>query len=230
MKAADIMVTNVIAAVPGASVYEVMATMLTHRISGMPVVKPDAELIGIVSEGDLMRRREAGTPHRHSLWFRVLWGPDEEAAEFIKENAYRIEDVMTRDVVTAAPDTDLADVADLLEDRRIKRLPIVQNRKVVGIVTRLDLLRAALMKIREFTAPPAKNDEELRQRIIERLKSEPWAATELINLKVSNGEVEIWGMVNSPIEKKALRVAIESVPGVCAVKDHTTMRPAVMGV
>jgi CBS-domain-containing membrane protein len=229
MKAAEIMATNVIAAAPGASVYEVMAIMVTHRISGMPVVKPDAELVGIVSEGDLMRRFEAGTRHRHSLWFRVLWGPDEEAAESIKENARRIEDVMTREVVTAAPDTDLADIADLLEGRRIKRVPIVQDRKVVGIVTRLDLVRAALMRIRECAAPPPANDEELRQRIVERLKSEAWAATELINLNVRDGEVEIWGMVDSPVEKKALRIAVESVPGVRAVEDHTAVRPAAMG-
>lgn len=231
MKAAEIMVTDVIAATPDASVYEVMATMVAQRISGMPVVKPSGELVGIVSEGDLMRRPEAGTRHRRSPWLGLLWGPHEQAAEFIKENACRVEDVMTREVVTATPDTDLAAVADLLEGSGIKRLPIVEDGRLVGLITRLDLVQAALMKISESDPlPTVEDDQELRQRIIERLKSEPWAATELLNLQVRDGEVEIWGIVDSAIEKKALRIAVEAVPGVQAVNDHTGVRPAGMGM
>jgi CBS domain-containing protein len=231
MKAAEIMVTDVIAATPDASVYEVMATMVAQRISGMPVVKADGELVGIVSESDLMRRPEAGTGHRRSPWLRMLWGSHEQAAEFIKENACKVEDVMTREVITAAPDTDLADIADLLEGGRIKRLPIVQDGKLVGLITRLDLVQAALMKIGELgPLPMVEDDEELRQRIIERLKEEPWVSTELLNLLVRDGEVALWGMVDSPVEKKALRIAVESVPGVRAVHDHTGVRPAAMGV
>ena len=229
MQASEIMVCPVIAATTGQSVYTVMAAMVANRISGVPVVNSDGELIGIVSEGDLMRRPEAGTRHRHSVWFRILWGPEEEAAEFIKENARKVDDVMTREVVTAEPDTDLADIADLLEKRKLKRIPIVEDRLLVGIITRLDLVRAALTRLQDIAQPP-KNDDELRRILVERLKSEPWTSAPRFDLKVHDGEVELWGLVDSPIEKKALRVAVETVPGVRAVHDHLTVRPPVMGV
>jgi CBS domain-containing protein len=231
MKAADIMVSNVIVASPDHTVYEVMEALVIARISGVPVVAPEGELVGIVTEGVLMRRSEAGTRRRHSRWFRALWGPEEEAAEFIKENALKVEDVMTRQVVTATPDTELADIADLLESKRIKRVPIVQGDKLVGIVTRLNLVQAALAKICEIRGDRPLSDDELRQKVIDRLKSEPWAAPLLVDLKVHDGEVELWGMVDSPIEKKAVRVAVETTPGVRAIDDHLIVRPpAAMGV
>src|SRR5262245_53931442 len=142
MNAADVMVTEVITVGPDALVQDVAHLLLTNRISAVPVVASDGRLLGIVSEGDLMRRAEAGTGRRRSWWLAALTGREPTAADYVKEHARKVTDVMTRRVITAPPDTPLRDIANLLEKNGIKRVPIVENGKVVGIVSRANLLQA----------------------------------------------------------------------------------------
>jgi CBS domain-containing protein len=142
MKAADVMVTDVITIGPDACVQDVAQTLVSARIGGVPVVGPNGELLGIISEGDLMHRVEAGTGRRRPWWLMGLTGKEVLAAEFIREHSRKVTDVMTREVVTATPDTPLWKIANLLEKNAIKRLPIVEKGKVVGIVSRANLLQA----------------------------------------------------------------------------------------
>ncbi len=204
MKASDIMVTDVITVRPDSCVQDVAELLLKHRISALPVLDANGRLVGIVSEGDLLRRAEAGTGHERSWWLRLLMGREVLAVEFVKEHSRKVADVMTRQVVSAAPDTPVGEIAALLERNRIKRVPIMQNGKLVGIVSRANLLQALASMRKEILGEKPIADTELRQQVISRLKAEPWVRTSLVNVTVSEGTVDLWGIVDSTAEKQAL--------------------------
>ncbi len=225
MKASDVMVTNVISVAPNACVQDVAHILLKNHISAVPVVDADGAIVGIVSEGDLMRRAETGTLRRRPWWLAVLTGREGLAAEYVKEHSRKVADIMTRNVVTVQPDTPLAEVAAILEKNRIKRVPVVKNGKIVGIVSRANLLQA-LASMRKEIEGVTPSDSVIRERVIEKLKAEPWARPSLINVIVQNGTVDLWGVVDSQTEKKAVRVAAEITPGVTAVNDNLIIRPA----
>lgn len=228
MKAADVMVTNVISVTPDVLVQDVAYILLSNRISAVPVVDDDGQLLGIVSEADLMRRAEAGTGRHRPWWLTILTGRDIGAVDFVKEHSRRITDVMTRKVVTAKPDTPLQDIATLLEQNAVKRVPIVKDGKVVGIVSRANLLQA-LAATRPLKDADV-SDSEIRESLMTRLKAAPWAHPALINVIVQDGTAELWGIVDSKAEKKAVCVAAEITPGVRGINDHLIIRPAESGV
>ena len=229
MKAADVMVTMVITVGPEACVQDVAHILLSARISGVPVVGENGELLGIVTEGDLMRRVETGTGRQRPWWLVLFAGREALAAEFIKEHSRNVTDVMSRDVITAAPDTPLSKIASLLEKAAIKRVPIVEGGKLVGIVSRANLLQAlaSLSKQVEVTTQP--NDSQIRDKVLAQLRTEPWTKPSLINVIVQDATVELWGIVESASEKKAVRIAAEVIPGVRAVNDNLIIRPAQWG-
>lgn len=227
MKASDIMVTQVITVRPETNVQEVAELLLKNRISAAPVVDANGRLIGIVSEGDLLRRAESGTERERSWWLRLLMGREILAAEFVKEHSRKVADVMTKDIITATPSTPVSEIATLLESNRIKRVPIVDGSKLVGIVSRANLLQALASMRKEITVEQPVADTELRDKIMLRLRAEPWVRPSLINVTVSNGTVDLWGVVDSSSEKQALRVAVEVTPGVRAVNDNVIVRPVV---
>jgi len=229
MKAADVMVTMVITVGPEACVQDVAHILLSARISGVPVVGENGELLGIVTEGDLMRRVETGTNRQRPWWLVLFAGREALAAEFIKEHSRNVTDVMSRDVITAAPDTPLSKIASLLEKNAIKRVPIVEGGKLVGIVSRANLLQAlaSLSKQVEVTTQP--NDSQIRDKVLAQLRTEPWTKPSLINVIVQDATVELWGIVESASEKKAVRIAAEVIPGVRAVNDNLIIRPAQWG-
>ena len=231
MKAADVMVTNVITVGPQASVLDVAELLLSSRISGVPVVGKSGELLGIVSEGDLMRRAEVGTGRRRPWWLALFIGKEALAAEFVKEHSRKVTDVMTRDVITVSPDTSLFTIANLLERNAIKRVPVVRDGKLVGIVSRANLLQALASRGRQMQqmAGAAADDSKIRDRVITQLDTEPWTKPSLINVIVRDGTVELWGIVDSASEKKAVRVAAEVTPGVRAVADNLIVRPTQAG-
>jgi CBS domain-containing protein len=224
MKAADVMVRRVITVSADASVQDVARLLLKNRISAVPVLDEGGKLLGIVSEGDLMRRPEAGTERRRSWWLDLLTANETLAAEFAKSHARRASDVMTRSVVTANPDTSLSEIADLLEKNAIKRVPVVKRGKLVGIVSRANLLQA-LASVRKIATKKAPTDDAaIREKIIAELDAQPWAESSFVNVIVQQGTVDLWGMVDSQATKKAVRVAAEATPGVRAVNDHLTIR------
>ena len=228
MNAADVMVTNVITVGLDACLQDVAHLLLTNRISAVPVVDSNGKVVGIVSEGDLMRRAEAGTGRRRSWWLSLLTGKEGLAAQYVKEHSREVADVMTRDVITATPDTPLQDIANILEKNSIKRVPIIEDGKMVGLVSRANLLQA-LASLRKQIEGGTPNDTKIRETVVQRLNAEPWLRSSLINVIVQDGTVELWGIVDSPTEKKAVRVAAEETPGVRAVNDNLIIRPAGSG-
>ena len=228
MNAADVMVTNVITVGLDACLQDVAHLLLTNRISAVPIVDSDGKVVGIVSEGDLMRRAEAGTSRRRSWWLSLLTGKEGLAAQYVKEHSRKVADVMTRDVITATPDTPLQDIANILEKNSIKRVPIIKDGKMVGLVSRANLLQA-LASLRKQIEGGTPNDTKIRETVVQRLNAEPWLRSSLINVIVQDGTVELWGIVDSPTEKKAVRVAAEETPGVRAVNDNLIIRPAGSG-
>jgi CBS domain-containing protein len=169
MKAADVMVRNVITVGPDACVQDVAHILLTARISGVPVVGSNGELVGIVSEGDLMRRVEAGTGRRRPWWLAIFTGKEGLAMEFIREHSRKVADVMTRHVITAAPDTPLWKIANLLEKNAIKRVPIVEDGKVVGIVSRANLLQALASLSKRAEVATGTDDSQIRDKVLSQL-------------------------------------------------------------
>jgi CBS-domain-containing membrane protein len=220
MKAADVMVSNVITVGPEATVQDVAELLLANRISAVPVVGQDGELVGIISEADLIRRTETDTGRRQSRWRALLNGSESLAAEFVKANAHRVADIMTRKVIVATTDTSLHDIAAMLEKNGIKRVPVVKNRKLVGIVSRANLVQALATVRKEVKAATATSDSMIREDVMARLGREPWTKVCRLNVIVHDGTLELWGVVRSHAEKTAIRVAVEQTPGVRAVNDN----------
>jgi CBS-domain-containing membrane protein len=219
MHARDVMVSPVITARKSATVREVANILLEKRISAVPVVDDAGKLVGIVTESDLMRRAEAGTEHPYSWWVHFLAGDATIAADYVKSHAAKIEDIMTSDVVTATPQTPLHAIAALLEEHRIKRVPIVgEDGNLVGIVSRANLIQvvASARPKLEMTLP----DSTIRQRLLGELKKQSWAHTHNLDVTVTNGVVDLWGYAQSNEQRKAIRVAAEDIPGVTMVNDH----------
>jgi len=215
MKAADVMVSAVISVRPNARVEEVASILFANRISAVPVIDEQGELLGIVSEGDLMRRAEAGTDRSRSWWL---------GAEYVKSHSHKVCDVMTRSVITATPETSLSEIATLLERNRIKRVPIVQNGKVVGIVSRANLLQALAGMPTKNAATASASDSQIRDQVLSRLNGELWRPS-MLNVTVRDGSADLWGFVTSDDEKMATRIAVESIPGVKTINDHLTVPP-----
>jgi CBS domain-containing protein len=220
MIAADVMVCNVITVRADTSVEKIAETLLANRISAVPVVNEAGGLVGIVSEGDLIHRVEAGTERHRSWWLELLTGKEILAREFVKSHARKAADVMTRPVITVKPSTPLGELASLLEKHRIKRVPVVNDGKIVGIVSRANLVQA-LVRIGNKSAPAASvEDSTLHDNILAQLRSTSWADASNISVVVNNGTVELWGIVDSEIEKNAIRVAVEVTPGVRQVSNR----------
>jgi CBS domain-containing protein len=222
MLAKDVMTTPVLTVSPDATVMEVAKLLLDRHISAAPVVDADGKLLGVVSEGDLMRRAEAGTERRTSWWLSLISDPQDDAREYLKSHGLHAGEVMTRNVLSVSEDTSLQEIAALLEKHRIKRVPVLRDGKVVGIVSRANLLQALVAQPRP--AAVAADDRALRQTVLEALTA-TGARTTYVNVVVSEGVVHLWGMAHSDEERSALRVAAEAVPGVKSVEEKVSVLP-----
>jgi CBS domain-containing protein len=229
MKAADIMTRNVVSVQPETTILQAADLMLQHRISGLPVIDSDGRLVGIVTEGDFLRRIETGTQRQRPRWVELLVGPGRLAEEYVRSSSRRIEDVMTQPVQTIGEDTPVGDVVELMERRRIKRLPVLRGDKLVGIVSRANLLHALASLGREIKSTSA-DDVAIRERLLTELNQQNWAPLGLIDVIVRNGTVELWGTLLDERKRRALIVAAENVPGVNSVRDHLVWVEPVSGV
>ena len=224
MQAKDIMTAPVVSVSDKSTVQEVAALLLARRISAVPVVDSSGNVVGIVSEGDLMHRAEAGTGRHRSWWLSLFADKQTLAQEFVKEHSRKVSDVMTRNVITASPEAQISAIATLLEQNLIKRVPIIENGKLVGIVSRANLLQALATLHAESRSVSVIDDSLIREAIVARLENEPWSPS-LVNVTVQNGVVDIWGIASSDAEKEAARVAAEVTRGVVAVKDNVVLSP-----
>jgi predicted transcriptional regulator len=197
--------------------------MANHGISAVPVVDKDNRVIGMVSEGDLLHRAETGTERRRSWWLEIMASTNQLAGEYLKSHSGRVKDVMTRDVISVTDTTPVADIAVLLETNRIKRVPILRDGKLVGIVSRANLVRALAMTVNEPASGDETDDRTIRDKLLAELKVQKWAEVSPANIIVKDGLVHLWSSYFSEQEKRALVVAAETIPGVRGVEDH--MRP-----
>jgi CBS domain-containing protein len=223
MNVGDVMVTNVITVRPQASVQDIAKTLIANRISAVPVIDEANNLVGIVSEGDLIHRVEVGTDQRPSWWVEFLAGKQALAQEFVKSHGRRATDVMTSKVVTVSADMPLSELACLFEKRRIKRVPVVDNGKMVGIVSRADLVRALAKSEIEVASNDTIDASTLCTDIVGRLRSELWWPGG-IGVAVHDRIVELWGVVETQALKDAIKIAVEATPGVQAISDHLSVQ------
>jgi CBS domain-containing protein len=220
MKARDIMSTKVVTVSPSTSVRDIAGLMVEKHVSGLPVLNDNGTLVGVVSEGDLLRRPEIGTQKHRRRWVSFFSGVDSQAREFTKSHALRAGDVMTKQVIHVSEETPLGDVVGLMEKHNIKRLPVLSDGKLVGIVSRADLLRALAARQADPMPPPAESDATIRAAMNDVLKNEEWAMSAMVNVIVSEGVVHLWGVIDSDDQRQALRVAAENIPGVAAIEEH----------
>jgi CBS domain-containing protein len=219
MKASDVMTPTILSVPPDAALLQAVRLMLQHHISGLPVVDADGKLVGIVTEGDLLRRVEIGTQRKRPRWLEFLIGPGRLATEYAHACGRKVHEVMTREVQTVGAEAPLDEIVQLMERHRIKRVPVVRDGKLVGIVTRANLLRALASVAREV-APASADDRAIREHLLAELQKQPWAPIALIDVVVRNGVVQLWGAITDERQREALNVAAENVPGIKDVEDH----------
>jgi len=226
MRASDVMTTGVVTAAPESKVRDVVGLLLEHRVSAVPVVDAAGKIVGIVSEGDLTHRHESGTEHASHWWQAITETSDEAARAYTRTHGRLARDVMTAGVVTVAPDTPLSEAAALLDKHRIKRLPVVKDGRLVGIVSRANLLQALF----KATAGPAadrqpQSDQTIRDAVVEEIRVNDLGGAE-VNVVVVDGVVSLWGGVDSDAQRRAMTVAAQNAAGVQAVEDHMVTLPS----
>ncbi len=228
MQAKDVMTTKLVTADMETSVRELAKLMLTHRISGIPIVDPSQRVLGMVSEGDLMRRPESETERKPSWWLEAVFAPRDKAADYIKAHGTKAGDVMTRDVLTVDETMPIRDVARLLEEHRIKRVPVVREGKLVGIISRANLLHGLVASGPDEQRPSTADDRTIREALLHTLADEAGINTAMVNVVVTDGVVQLWGVVNTTREKQAAQLAAESIAGVKSVENNLGQLPASM--
>ena len=224
MRARDVMVRAVVTTTPETTVEEYARLMINLRISGVPVMDRGGLLVGIVTEGDLLRRVEIGTERRRPRWSEPFSSNSRLAAEYIKSHAKRVADIMTREVFSVEELATLGEIADLLETKHIKRVPVVHDGKIVGIVSRADLLK--VLAGGGAKTAHEEQDRTIRAQLLAELREQKWADASEGRVVVSDGIVHLWGIIGSENERRALRIAAENTPGVRGVEDHTEFAPA----
>jgi CBS domain-containing protein len=229
MKAKDVMASPVISVEPDASILQAVRIMLQRRLSGLPVIDREEHLVGIVTEGDFLRRAETGTQRRRPRWLEFLAGPGRLAQDYARSHAREVSEVMTPDPITVGEDAPLEDIVQLMEKRQIKRVPVVRSENVVGIVSRANLLHA-LASVAGEAKPAEQSDESIRALLLAELSKQSWVPEALLNPVVRNGVVELWGTITDERERPALVIAAENVQGVKAVHDHLAWVEATSGM
>jgi CBS domain-containing protein len=228
MRAHQIMTRSVISVTPDTTIVEAANVMLQCHVSGLPVVDETGKLVGVVSEGDFLRRSEIGTQRKRGRWLKFILGPGKSAGDFIHEHGRKVSDVMTTSPLSITEDAALAEIADIMEQNNIKRLPVVRGDQIVGIVSRSNLLQAVASLAREVPDPTA-DDDHIRNRVIDALEKNDWCPFGL-NVIVRDGIVHLSGVITEERARQAAVVATENVDGVKKVHDHLCWVDTMSGI
>ncbi|GLR85387.1 hypothetical protein GCM10007857_20980 [Bradyrhizobium iriomotense] len=228
MRAHQIMTRSVISVTPDTTIVEAANIMLKRHVSGLPVVDETGKLVGVVSEGDFIRRSEIGTQRKRGRWLKFILGPGQSASDFVQEHGRKVSEVMTTSPVTITEDTALAEIVDIMEQNNIKRLPVVRGDKVVGLVSRANLLQAVASLARQVPDPTA-DDDHIRSRIIDAMEKNDWCPFGL-NVIVRDGIVHLSGVVTDESARRAAIVLTENIDGVKKVHDHLCWVDTISGV
>lgn len=228
MQAKDIMVegANVITVCPEDSIYTAIRLMLKNGVSGLPVVEcgplGTSKLVGLVTEGDFLRRRETKTLRRRPSWLELVVGSEELATEYVRASGHKVSEVMTSPAVTITEETPIQEIVNLMEERTVKRLPVVRGDTLVGLVTRANLLRALVRETYVVTDGPS-SDMVIQTRITKEIADQPWNPGQMVQVTVKDGVVKLAGVLLDEQERKAIRMVAENVPGVRAIEDHISI-------
>lgn len=217
MKVGDVMSQEVISIAPESSVSEAAQVMLKERISGLPVINGANVLVGVITEGDLLRRIETGTEKKRPHWLEFIATPNALAAEYVHSHGRKVGEVMTTNVVAVTEDTPIDQAVELMERRHIKRLPVLRNGRVVGVIARANLLHALVASPPEFVTKTS--DQAIRDQLWAELSRQRWSAREA-HIVVKDGVIDIWGYISDERQRDAIHVAAENIPGVKKVRDH----------
>ncbi|WP_277183277.1 CBS domain-containing protein [Caballeronia sp. BR00000012568055] len=231
MQARDVMTSSVVCVTPDTTIHALALLLVQHRISAAPVVDENKHVIGMISEGDLLRRDEIGTEKKHvrSSWWLEMLGTDRGAGAYIKSHARTVGELMSREPVCVNEDASLADIATILETHHIKRVPVLRDGRLVGIVSRSNIVQALASALIAQPEPSAASDVEIRAMLMGELAGREWAFPGR-NIVVQNGIVHLWGTVWSSDQLDAMRVAAEGIPAVKGVEDHTIPYPIMPGI
>lgn len=220
MKASDVMHGNVITIMGGASLEEAARVMVHHRVSGLPVVNDQGRVIGMITEGDLMRRTETSTAP-HAGWLAAFLSPGHVAQDYVRSHGRKVDELIRGDVIAVTPDASLAEVVATMESRRVRRVPVIDgDGRLVGIIARTDLV-SALLKLMPISAEaPAMADAQIRERFLKEVDAQQWTPRIGIDCKVQDGVVELHGLISDERVRAALCVIAENTPGARRIRDH----------
>jgi CBS domain-containing protein len=227
MKASDVMTRNVLTVGRETSVTNAIRVMLENNISGLPVLD-NGKIVGILTEGDLLRRSETGTERHRPRWLEIVMGPGRMAGEYVRAHGRKVEEIMTTDLISVAGDTPLDEVVGLMERRRIKRVPVLDGNILIGVISRADLL-SSLLRVLEAQHCEHRGDDDIREQILAELAKAAWVPRDGLSISVRDGIVDLNGVILEEKEREALRVVAENVPGVTAVEDHLVWIEPVSG-
>jgi CBS domain-containing protein len=241
MQAKDVMTVNVISVSEDTPVHEVVGKLLKHRISAVPVVDREGRVVGIISEGDLLRQEEGGPPEARATLrlsalggqsaaaalpsWRAAAGPEAAREAHTKAHGHTAGSVMTRNVITVNEDAPLNEIAAILERHHIKRVPVLRNGRIVGIVSRANLLHGLADTIIERHEPGAAKDRHLREQLLKVLLHEHKLDTVLVNVTVNDGNVRLWGVVENAEQAAVAERAARALPGVKSVQNNLGTGP-----
>jgi len=218
MQVKDAMTNHVVGIQADASIEQAIEILLRSRISALPVFDAKGALVGILSEGDLLRRVELGTERRRPRWLEFVLGPGRFAADYVHAHGRKVHEVMTPEVVTIAQTAPLEEAVDLMNRHRVKRLPVMANGFVVGVLARADLLRALARLLPARIEKGA--DADIRAAILSQLERQPWAPIASIQIDVHGGVADLRGALSDTRQRDAIKVIVENTPGVTAIHDH----------
>jgi len=218
MRVSEVMTRRVISVSPETSIRQALELMLKARISGLPVIDDRGTLVGVISEGDFLHRAEIGTDRKYSPWYDAFFGAGETAIAYTRAHGLKVAEIMTKKVITTTGNSPLHTAVELMEHHHIKRLPVMRARRVVGIITRANLMRA-LASIHRATPKASGKDAAIRNRILSALKKQTWSAEIQVDVLVCNGVVDLWGTADDA-HRNALRALVSSVANVKRINDH----------
>jgi CBS domain-containing protein len=218
MRARDIMTQPVTTVAPDASIFEAIRIMLQNKISGLPVVNAAGTLIGMITEGDFLRRSETATQRRRPRWIEFVLGPGRLADEYVQASGRKVSEIMTSEVHTVTEDAPLVEVVELMERYRVKRIPVLRGSSLIGIITRANLMWALAHTAKLH--PLASGDAAIRDRVVAEINTQRWVSAETIHIAVRDGIVTLSGILTDERQRQALCVAAENIPGVRKVEDQ----------
>lgn len=220
LTAGDIMTRTVATVTADGTLPAAIRLMLERKVSGLPVVDRAGRIVGILTEGDLLRRVELDTSERHASWLDFFRSPSRPANDYVATHSRVVGDIMTTTVLTVDEAAPLSEVVSVMQGKHVKRVPVLASGSLVGMVSRADLLNALADCFADAGDQPAPSDATIREGVLAEFSRQPWTSGGGIKVSVQAGEVDLEGVIFEEAQRSAIRVAAQNVRGVTMVHDH----------